>query len=390
MPRSTPVFLFLGFALAACGDPAGALDRLDALDVPFDVPHLGFDTAGGDVTPDATGSPDGTSPSPGPEGWIGSACSAASDCDFAGAQCLSDTLGYPQGMCTQPCERLCPDQDGHPVTFCATATDGPLAGQGQCISRCDRELFPGTGCRPGYTCRVTARHNEPGVTVTACVRDDEPGTMPLPECLARLDQLGIRWEPWAHAAQSPDGRPDLTCAVDDPIYVHSPINGITYRYYSHSSSARMAMACELALALHRLGDVLAEHDIDTALHIGTYNCRAIATTTRISQHGMARAIDLWGFERRDGHRYVLEQHWEHDTTSPRSHEAQVLYDIGRQMHEQRIFNVVLTPNYNAAHDNHFHVDLTAGSHFIGARSDPASWGTWYYGPNDGLAGCEEH
>jgi hypothetical protein len=36
-----------------------------------------------------------------------------------------------------------------------------------------------------------------------------------------------------------------------------------------------------------------------------------------------------------------------------------------------VWNIVLTPNYNADHRNHFHVDLTPGSDFIERRvGDP--------------------
>ena len=34
-------------------------------------------------------------------------------------------------------------------------------------------------------------------------------------------------------------------------------------------------------------------------------------------------------------------------------------------HDLQTWNVVLTPDYNSAHDNHFHLDLTPGSHFLG-------------------------
>ena len=33
-------------------------------------------------------------------------------------------------------------------------------------------------------------------------------------------------------------------------------------------------------------------------------------------------------------------------------------------HEAGIFNIILTPNYNADHRNHFHVELTPGSDYI--------------------------
>ncbi len=45
-----------------------------------------------------------------------------------------------------------------------------------------------------------------------------------------------------------------------------------------------------------------------------------------------------------------------------------------------IWNVILTPNYNAAHDNYFHVDLTPGSDYIGLQTErfigpnPWPWG----------------
>jgi hypothetical protein len=42
----------------------------------------------------------------------------------------------------------------------------------------------------------------------------------------------------------------------------------------------------------------------------------------------------------------------------------------------QVWNIALTPNYNAAHRDHFHVDLTAGSDFI-RRMQPTD-----HGPDD--------
>ena len=44
-----------------------------------------------------------------------------------------------------------------------------------------------------------------------------------------------------------------------------------------------------------------------------------------------------------------------------------LKEIACWMYDSRTFNIVLTPNYDALHRNHYHVDLTAGSHFVGAE-----------------------
>jgi hypothetical protein len=137
----------------------------------------------------------------------------------------------------------------------------------------------------------------------------------------------------------------------------------------------MSMACELAVALHRLGDVLKEFQMKSVLHIGTFNCRKISGSSSLSQHSYGKAIDIWGFEDTSNTRYVLEEDWQHNTTSFSTDKARVLYEIGQRMNSDRIFNIVLTPNYNAAHDNHFHVDLTTGSNFIGLQQ----WPEYYIG-----------
>lgn len=288
------------------------------------------------------------------EGWVGGACSDSSDCDYEGATCLD----WPGGTCSQPCERFCPDRDGlNSVTFCIEED-----GQGACVARCDNELYPGSGCREGYKCQIRKRFEDPGVEQGVCVPEGAENPNATSECLRDLDALGIPWSPWNYETQYDDG---LACTVDDPIRVASPINGVEYRYYSQSTSSTMAMACPLALALHQLGDILRDYEIDTVLHIGTFNCRKVAGTSSLSQHGLGLAIDIWGFEDVDDANYILEQHWEHGTPDPGSPKAQVLYDIGQRMYEERVFNIVLTPNYNSAHDNHFHVDLKVGGNFLG-------------------------
>lgn len=351
----------LMLSAVGCGDEVivdGPLEPVTDMDLGVDV-----DTPDMAEEPDDQGMPDASEPDmtvidPGPvpnEGWIGGACMTNAECDFDGAIC--DTA-KPDGQCTQACERTCPDKDGNnTVTFCIT--DG---GQGRCVSRCDYELFEGTGCRDGYECRIEERHNEPGTQQAVCVPEGSENPDATTACLQELDRLGVLWSPWSHTTEYDDG---LACTIDDPIRVASPINGIEYRYYSQATSSTMPVACELAVALHKLGDVLKEYEIDTVLHIGTYNCRKIAGTSSISQHGYAKAIDIWGFETEDGTRMVLEEDWEHNTESFSNDTARILYEVGQRMHTDRIFNIVLTPNYNSAHDNHFHVDLSEGANFIG-------------------------
>lgn len=293
-------------------------------------------------------------------GWIGGPCEAAASCVHVETPACLQGDAWPGGACTQPCTRLCPDLDGpNSVTFCAE-----VEGQGRCLSRCDADLYGGDGCRPGYACRILPRFNEPATQQPTCVPEGWEAPDPTTACRAALDDLGIIWAPWDYSTQRDDDT-GLACTIDDPIRVSSPINGISYRYYNQDTSAPLAVTCELALALHRLGDVLHARRITQVLHIGTFNCRPVSGTQRLSEHAHGNAIDIWGLVDEDGQDYILERDWEHDTTQPRTASGRLLYDVAQQMYQDNVFNTILTPNYNAGHDNHFHVDLQPGARFIG-------------------------
>ena len=266
---------------------------------------------------------------------------------------------------------FCPDRDGtHSVTFCAS-----VDGEDSCISRCDMTLYPDMGCREGYVCRLKQRVGDAGTSVAACVPSWDEDVQMLSMCMESLGTRGVMWQPWDHTPESSGGQ---RCTVDDPVLAGPSVHGVEYRYYSASSGSAMRASCDLTDALWRLGEVLAEYQITQVLHIGTYNCRAIAGTSRLSEHSFADAIDIWGFVDAQGERYILEEHWEHDTDAPSTHKGRVLYEIAHKMHDQRIFHTILTPNYNTAHDNHFHVDLKAGASFLGA----SPWPDFYLGNDE--------
>jgi hypothetical protein len=86
--------------------------------------------------------------------------------------------------------------------------------------------------------------------------------------------------------------------------------------------------------------------------LGTYACRNInsAATGRRSQHATANAIDIAGFRLADGRTVSILRDWGRDTPQGR-----FLADARDEA--CRFFNVVLSPNYNALHANHFHLDL---------------------------------
>ena len=306
-------------------------------------------------------------------GWIGGPCNQDSDCAFDGGVCLPDEGGYPRGMCTQECTRFCPDQEGMPVTFCI---DGVLMGPAACVQRCDYILFSESGCRPGYRCTNRPRTGEPDTTNGVCLPSSQVGEPdpiePPPNssnCIQELAALGLNYEYRGDQRESAGN--GLSCEIADAVRVQSPINGVVYRYIESASSTPLYGSCELMLAVYELSGLLREYGINEVGHIGTYNCRTIAGTNTLSRHGYGDALDIGSLFTSSGAEYNLIRDWEHNTTSFNTEAARILYEIGQQMHARGIFNIVLTPNYNAAHDNHFHVDLTPGGNFHGKHDEGA-------------------
>ncbi|TCD06362.1 extensin family protein [Erythrobacteraceae bacterium CFH 75059] len=88
--------------------------------------------------------------------------------------------------------------------------------------------------------------------------------------------------------------------------------------------------------------------------MGSYACRNVAGTARLSAHSQARAIDIAGFVLADGRRISVLRHW----TEGSEAERQFL----RTVHASacRRFGTVLGPDYNAAHRDHFHLEESDG------------------------------
>jgi hypothetical protein len=170
----------------------------------------------------------------------------------------------------------------------------------------------------------------------------------------------------------------VTQGVVDPITIATPLNGIDFTNSSGMNTSLM-MDCTLALALDRVTVDLATRGIESIQHFGIYNYRCIGPgvpdeqgqcPTGVSQHAYATAIDFASFTG-SGTTYNVLDDWVIDadveaTCSAPTENAKdaFLHELACYWDAENIFNIILTPNYNAAHDNHFHADLTPGQDFI--------------------------
>jgi hypothetical protein len=196
----------------------------------------------------------------------------------------------------------------------------------------------------------------------------------LSECHLDLAARGIAFEPTIRQVAQPDTHPWLDCVIEDPVWLKSPVLGLDLFTSDGSPDDEVLASCPMA---HALADTALDVIPELAtglLHMGTYNCRVISGSDDLSQHAFANAIDIYGFQMADGEYVTLVQDWEHDTSSPSTEGGAWLYEAAHRWDDQDIWNIILTPNYNPPHDNHFHVDLTEGSDFLGAQDGSCGQG----------------
>ncbi|PHR21579.1 MAG: extensin [Sphingopyxis sp.] len=89
--------------------------------------------------------------------------------------------------------------------------------------------------------------------------------------------------------------------------------------------------------------------------MGSYSCRNIAGSGKLSEHAHANAIDVSAFVLNDGRRISVENNWKSG-----HREMQFLTAIHNSACKR--FGTVLGPNYNAAHRNHFHFDMSGNGY----------------------------
>ena len=95
-------------------------------------------------------------------------------------------------------------------------------------------------------------------------------------------------------------------------------------------------------------------EVTAIRHLGAFSCRRLygRSSGRWSEHATANAIDIAGFELADGTRIGVLPDWESD--GPKGNFLKEVRDGACNA-----FATTLSPDYNAAHADHYHLDQQA-------------------------------
>ncbi|MHA6723421.1 extensin-like domain-containing protein [Sphingomonas sp. RS2018] len=171
------------------------------------------------------------------------------------------------------------------------------------------------------------------------------------QCRTLLDRAGVRYTT-LESVRGQGGQ----CGYADGVRVSGGSAALRY------SPAGLGVACPVAAAMAMLEwnviQPAAERRfgsrVRTVEHFGSYNCRRMygRSAGDWSQHATADAIDIAGFVLADGTRISVVRDW--DAEGKDAGKAAFLRDVRDGACD--VFTTVLSPDYNAAHRDHFHLD----------------------------------
>jgi len=200
--------------------------------------------------------------------------------------------------------------------------------------------------------RSSDRRPSPTGEASGPARTPAPVSRATGQCLAELDRAGARFTP------VPDRYVGQGCSILGSVQLAS------------------LPSDEAVLSVTNLGPVTCEvsqvftgwarYGVDRAARqilgspvrsietMGSFSCRNVAGSGRRSAHATSAAIDISGVVLENGRRITVKQGW-----NGAADERRFLRAI--QQSACRRFDTVLGPDYNAAHEDHLHVEGVIGT-----------------------------
>jgi hypothetical protein len=169
-------------------------------------------------------------------------------------------------------------------------------------------------------------------------------------------------------------RAEDTLGVRAPVRLKGPLHGVSIHsplpLAARAHSRADLIDCRLALSLDDFAAAIEKRGIVEVRTLSAYRTRAESGCTRKydgEQHCAALAVDVGSFKRADGTVLDVERDFHGRVgmltcrseahPAPETPAAKELWEIACDAAGKN-FLVVLTPNWNAEHKNHLHLELT--------------------------------
>ncbi len=163
-------------------------------------------------------------------------------------------------------------------------------------------------------------------------------------CRAVLERSEVMFSALEPAGQAACARPDRTRLDAYPLTPAPP-----------ATTCDVAIALELwqRNSLKPVAQDIFGQGVAQIQHLGAYSCRRLygRESGAWSEHATANAIDIAGFVLTDGTRISVLGDWDEDGRKER---------FLKQVRDGACnsFSTVLSPDYNAAHADHLHLDMS--------------------------------
>lgn len=170
----------------------------------------------------------------------------------------------------------------------------------------------------------------------------------LPDCKRELDSRGISWKKAS--------RPGIANAVE----IVGSIGGVALT----SPEYPLVIDCSLAVSLAEAMAYVKALGIDKATFSSAYSRRNVRGTNKPSKHSFGLAIDVHTFGGPDLGTLRVDRDYEQGLGDevdclgkPLTQGGAILKVLQCQLARSGLFSLVLSPDYDDAHHDHFHLEV---------------------------------
>ncbi len=167
-------------------------------------------------------------------------------------------------------------------------------------------------------------------------------------CRAELDARHVAWKPASRSG------------IANAVEILGSLGGVAVTAVDHT----LVIDCSLAVSLDEAGRYITALGIDRVTFSSAYSRRNVRGTNRPSKHSYGLAIDVHTFVGPDLGSLRIDRDYEQglgDTVDcvgkPLSQGGAVLKVLQCQLVRSGLFHLVLSPDYDDAHHDHFHLEV---------------------------------